>query len=466
MSIPSDPSRNDPTRRERLGNTRLEFRNQQEFPGHSRHLPTPPVSNEPLQAPQPRPPGDHGRRDALTPNTVLRDYTIEGVLGSGGFGIVYRARHNELGHIVAIKEYLPAELAVREGTTVYPRSSERSGEYEDCLERFREEAKALVNFQSHPSVVSCREFFRCNGTAYLVMDYEDGLSLSEVLRAREAEGRPFEEADLLAVMEPLLEGLKWIHDAGVLHRDIKPANILLRRRDERPVLIDFGAAKQATAVHSKSSAPFTEGYAAIEQVAAEGSLGPWTDLYAVGAVMWRMVAGGSPPWSPPNPVKVESRAHAVVRGSRDPMPPARELGAGRFSERVLAAIDRCLKLHERERFLECGELLKQLKGGPVQTQGDAGRTYNGGQRKRYWVAAGVIACVTVLGFSVAGKRESERAPESQPVGEADVLGRWDDNGDGRITCAEARGHGIAPVRRDHPAYPFMRDGDGDGVVCE
>ena len=245
------------------------------------------------------------RRDALPQGSVLRDYTIEEVLGHGGFGIVYKARHNELDHVVAIKEYLPSELAVREGTTVRARSADCETFFADGLRRFREEARALIDFQQHPSVVDCRDFFRANGTAYLVMEYVEGLPLSELLRQREAAGRPFTESDLLGIAMPLAEGLAHIHRAGVIHRDIKPANILVRKSDQRPVLIDFGAAKQAVAEHSRSLAPYTEGFAALEQV-ADGQLGPWTDQYGFGAVLWRMVAGGNRPWDPPNPVRLKS----------------------------------------------------------------------------------------------------------------------------------------------------------------
>ena len=306
------------------------------------------------------------RHDSLAPGTVLRDYTIESVIGHGGFGIVYRARHDELGIVVAIKEYLPIELAVRQGATVRARSDADSQSYEEGLKRFRDEARALIQFHSHPNIVSCREYFRSNGTAYLVMEFVDGQSLAQVLASREAEGAPFEESDLLAVMVPLLEGLDYVHSAWILHRDIKPSNILIRRRDERPVLIDFGAAKQLVANRSKSMAPYTEGYAALEQVANAGELGPWTDIYGVGAVMWRMVAGGPRPWEPPNPVSVESRSHAFVRGSSDPLPSASELGKGRFSTKVLESIDRCLTLSETERVQGCKELLGTLKTGSAK----------------------------------------------------------------------------------------------------
>ena len=286
-------------------------------------------------------------------------YTVEAKLGHGGVGIVYRARHLELGP-VAIKEYLPTELVVREGQSVHPVNTDSQGFFEEGLDRFLDEAKQLIRFRTHPSIVSCRDFFRANGTAYLVMDLEEGMSLSELLQAREAEGRPFDETDLLTVMVPLLEGLDLVHKAGVLHRDIKPANILIRREDDHPVLIDFGAAKQEFAQHSKSLAPFSPGYAAIEQV-AEGRLGAWTDMYGIGAVMWRMVAGGNRPYEPLHPVRVERRAHARFRGEPDPMPSAQTLGKGRFSQNILAAIDQCLELRETSRVQGCKELLQRLR---------------------------------------------------------------------------------------------------------
>ena len=302
------------------------------------------------------------RRDALPQGCVLRDYTIEEVLGHGGFGIVYKARHNELDHIVAIKEYLPSELAVRERATIRAKSAECETHFAEGLRCFREEAKALIEFQQHSSIVDCREFFRLNGTAYLVIEYVDGLPLSELLREREAAGQPFRESDLLAIAKPLAEGLAHVHRAGVIHRDIKPSNILVRRSDGQPVLIDFGAAKQAVAEHSRSLAPYTEGYAALEQI-ADGQLGPWTDLYGFGAVLWRMVAGGNRPWDPPNPVKVESRANARVREADDPLPTAMELGAGRFSSRVLEVIDGCLQLRDTERIRETDRVVFLLGAG-------------------------------------------------------------------------------------------------------
>ena len=322
--------------------------------------------------------------NALPPGTVLRDYVIESELGSGGFSIVYLARHHlKSDWLYAIKEFLPAELAARarDGTGVRPLHTEARSAFEDGLRRFRDEAEQLRKFRNERYIVSCLNYFEENDTAYLVMDYDDGLPLSEFLRRREDAGQPFTEADLLAVVEPLLEGLAVVHRAGVLHRDIKPGNIFVRRRDDitgrpaHPVLIDFGAAKQNyLEQHSRSRAPYTPGYAAYEQVSSMGEVGPWTDLYALGTLMWRMVAGGcpgdsrlsvadesdgieteSPVWSP-TPRAAEKRAYALHRERSDPMVPAAELGTGRFSPEVLAAIDRCLALYPENRVQDCGEL--------------------------------------------------------------------------------------------------------------
>ena len=306
--------------------------------------------------------------DALISGTKLASYRIEQVLGQGGFGIVYRARHAELGVRVAIKEYLPIEIAIRTGENVRPRAPAFRAVYEDGLARFKEEALRLVEFSDHPNIVSCRDFFRLNGTAYLVMEYEDALPLSHLLRTREAQSRPFIEDDLLTVMLPLLDGLRSLHSSGVLHRDIKPSNVLIRYSTGQPVLIDFGAAKQRVAEQTKSYAPYTPGYAAFEQV-ADGTLGPWTDIYGVGALMWRMVAKGSPL----NPVKVERRASAILRRDDDPMTSAVLIGEGRFRIDLLQAIDGCLVINEHERVRNTDELTRLLKtdGYPHRKTEDA-----------------------------------------------------------------------------------------------
>ena len=325
--------------------------------------------------------------NALPPGTVLHDYIIDSELGSGGFSVVYLARHRlNTDWLFAIKEYYPRELVARDGDNgnVRPVNTETEGAFEDGLRRFRDEAEQLRRFRNERYIVSCLNYFEANGTAYLVMDHDDGLPLSEFLRQREAAGQPFTEADLRAVVEPLLEGLEIVHRAGVLHRDIKPGNIFVRRPDDitgrpaQPVLIDFGAAKQNyLARHSRSQAPYTPGYAAYEQVSSMGELGPWTDMYALGALMWRMVAGGvegdermivsdgigengeSGVWSP-TPQPAEKRAYALHQGHSDPMESALKLAASRFSPTLLQAIDRCLALYPEDRVRSVGELRSLL----------------------------------------------------------------------------------------------------------
>lgn len=302
-------------------------------------------------------------KNALPPGTVLNQYKIESLLAHGGFGIVYLAKHTHLDELVVIKEYLPSEVATREGTTVHALSGSEQEDYQEGLDRFLDEAKQLVQFKSHKNIVSCRDFFADNGTAYLVMDYEDGVSLSDLLRMRH--NNPLNEQELLRIMLPLLDGLKFVHDKGVLHRDIKPGNIFVRRTDEQPVLIDFGAAKQNFSKHSKSMAPYSPGYAAMEQVEEDGYLGPWTDLYAIGAVMWRVLFGdkqvASGAQDSTNPAKVESRANARVRGKDDPLRPATELGKGQYSVGLLTIIDKCLALNEEDRYQTTGELISALE---------------------------------------------------------------------------------------------------------
>ena len=296
----------------------------------------------------------------LQQGDILSRYEIHSVIGQGGFGVVYKGEHRELGIEVAIKEYFPSELCVRQSGTVQPTRGEFQVPFEEGLERFLKEAKQLEKFRDCPNIVTCRDLFRANGTAYTIMEYVQGLPLSILLERRESRGEPLTEQELLDLILPLLSGLQTVHDAGVCHRDIKPSNILVRRDDSTPILIDFGAAKQEISRHTKSFAPYTDGYAAMEQI-GDGKIGPWTDIYGLGAVMWRVVAGGNPPFSPLNPTTVQKRAYAIMQGQSDPLPTAAEIGQGRFSVKVLQAIDHCLVINENERTQSCAELLGELK---------------------------------------------------------------------------------------------------------
>ena len=337
--------------------------------------------------------------DGLPNGTVVGEYEIEAVIGQGGFGVVYRARHRHLGTLIVLKEYLPATVAVRTQLAVRPRNPSVSAHYKDGLRRFREEAQRLVQFRGHRGVVTCLGFFEERGTAYLVMEYEEGMPLSELLTSREAAGRPLEQGELLRLTEQLLNSLATVHEAGVLHRDIKPSNILIRQADDWPVLIDFGAAKLDFERHTKSNAPHTQGYAAIEQLEAAGELGPWTDLYGLGAVLWRIVAGGTRPRESLVPVDAVSRMAASLRGQVDPLPSARTLGSGRIANSALEVIDKCLEVEPANRPSDCRELLG-LFSVPIQEE-QAERAPNG----------------SADNVSESGWGEEEAANQSRPATE-------------------------------------------------
>ena len=296
---------------------------------------------------------------ALPPGSRLNGYVLQEVVGAGGFGVVYRARHLELGLEVAIKEYFPASIATRSMGKVQAINAESRPIYLEGLQRFENEAKALVELPPHPNIVSCHGCFQADGTAYLVMDLERGMPLSELLKCREEDQRPLNEEEMLAIVLPLLSGLRHVHEAGMLHRDVKPANVIICWTDQQPVLIDFGSAKQAVTEGTKSFAPYTDGYAAFEQV-AEGPVGPWTDVYAVGALMWRIVAASCSSLASCHPIRIETRAMAAVNGLADPMPPAREVGLLRFREQVLDCIDQCLVVKKQGRVQSIPDLEARL----------------------------------------------------------------------------------------------------------
>jgi serine/threonine protein kinase len=244
---------------------------------------------------------------ALQPGARLQNYTIGAILGAGGFGITYKAVEDITSREVAIKEYLPTAFAVRDrdGSTVRPLSEGATRDFEWGLERFREEAKLLIGFR-HPNIVPVLAYFEANGTGYLAMAYQDGTSLGEVLRNT----LTLSEAQVIEFMVPLLDGVEEVHRNNFLHRDIKPENIFIRR-DGGPVLLDFGAARQALGEHSKAfTTLITEGYAPFEQYAGTGNQGPWSDVYALAAVMFRCLTGKAP-------VEAPRRAIAKLRGIPD-----------------------------------------------------------------------------------------------------------------------------------------------------
>ncbi|HYX02461.1 MAG TPA: protein kinase, partial [Reyranella sp.] len=278
------------------------------------------MADEPVPLDAESKPGD--LRGVLAAGTMLRGYELKSILGQGAFGITYRARDLTLGRDVAIKEYLPTTLALREGrTTVLPRSPEHAEQFNWGRERFLDEARTLAKLDRTPAIVRVHDFLEDNGTAYMVMGLVEGENLNKRLLR---EGRLTPEA-VERLLLPLLDGLEEVHGIGFLHRDIKPANVMVDARG-RPTLIDFGAARAAMAGRSTTmTAIFTPGYAAAEQYTS-AALGPWTDIYGVAATMAHAITGKIPPSS-------------IERIIKDTYVPLSELKPEGFSPELLAGID-------------------------------------------------------------------------------------------------------------------------------
>jgi len=284
-------------------------------------------------------------QNALQIGSMLLEYRLESVLGVGGFGMTYLAWDTNLEKHVAIKEYLPAEIAVRalDGSVV-PITTEFNHNYTWGLDRFIQEARTLAKF-SHPHIVRVNRYFEANGTGYMVMDYEKGVSLNQMLKGGE---RP-NEAKLKAILMPLLDGLQAVHATGFLHRDIKPSNIFVRESGS-PVLIDFGASRQAIGGATKSlTSVLTPGYAPIEQYSSDGNQGPWSDIYAMAGVLYRAFVNDNPP-------------DAVSRIRSDTVPSRLVALRGRVSEPMLRALEWALALDEKQRPQSVQEWKQALEG--------------------------------------------------------------------------------------------------------
>ena len=229
--------------------------------------------------------------EALQPGQLIGRYEIVSVLGQGGFGITYRARDIQLGREVAIKEYLPTALAMRQDrTTVLPRSTKMAEDFGWGRERFVTEGRTLASLHRVRAIVQVFDFLEANGTAYIVMELLHGETLEERIKRQGKLGAE----DIDRILWPLLDGLEQVHNAGFLHRDIKPANILLDDAGN-PTLIDFGASRAAMAGRSTAlTAIFTPGYAAAEQMTS-AKQGPWTDIYGLSATLYHAITGHTPP---------------------------------------------------------------------------------------------------------------------------------------------------------------------------
>jgi hypothetical protein len=278
-----------------------------------------------------RPVSKSGHIFALPTGAELFEFKIEDLLGYGGFGITYLATDTLLEESVAIKEYLPNDLAVRtQNSSVRAKTDGEQPDFQEGLKSFLEEARLLARFR-HPNIVHVRRFFEYHGTGYIVTEYIRGGTLSANLN----HGKVSAEV-LRGILDGVLSGLEQVHDRAILHRDLKPNNIILRENGQ-PVLIDFGAARDFRSRHSRSiTAIATHGYSPPEQYGVGGQQGPWTDFYALGAIAYRAVTGEAPPDS-------------LRRLRNDPLVPAKIAAPHIHDAALLDTIDWMLQLDEAKR---------------------------------------------------------------------------------------------------------------------
>jgi serine/threonine protein kinase len=276
--------------------------------------------------------------DALPAGHRLHWYVLERVLGQGGFGITYLAHDSNLDRPVAIKEYLPTEIARRRAdASARPHTEAHAERYAWGLERFLSEARTLARFD-HPNIVRVLSIFEANNTAYMVMRFEEGEDLATLLERRGT----LPERQLTDCLLPILDGLERVHATGFIHRDIKPENIYVRK-DGSPVLLDFGSARQSFGSAKTMTILVAPGYAPLEQYYGDAATqGPWTDIYGLGATCYRAIAGHAP-------LDAVARAKGVLGSAREILQPAVVAGRGRYGERLLEAVDHALKLSERDR---------------------------------------------------------------------------------------------------------------------
>ena len=285
--------------------------------------------------------------NALPVGTRLGEYEILEVLGRGGFGITYRAHDPNLNKVVAIKEYLPGEFAMRTArNTVVPNSEADAADYKWGLARFLDEARTLARFD-HPHLNKVHRYFEANGTAYLVLEYIEGEPLSAVLR----QNQTLRQGMVKRLLADVLNGLEAVHAARYVHRDLKPGNLMVQP-DGSVVVLDFGAARQAVGQRSKSiTSILTPGYAPIEQYDTKAEdVGPWSDIYALGMVAYRCVSGLGDADLPDAVTRTRNARKGVVD-----LTPAATLGKGRYDERLLDAIDWAVHLNEEDRPQSIGE---------------------------------------------------------------------------------------------------------------
>ena len=323
----------------------------------------------------------------IRPGSMIGKYMIGRVLGYGGFGVTYIAYDTQFNIRVAIKEYLPSELATRmpgdAHVTVY--SGEKTVMFQAGKDKFLQEARRLANFTSDEGIVRILDEFDSNGTSYIVMEYLDG----ETLRSRLEREKKLKPDEAIRIMLPVLDALTAVHAKGIIHRDIAPDNIFLTR-DGKVKLLDFGAARYASANYSKSlSIILKQGYAPEEQYRSHGEQGPWSDVYACAATLYRMMTGTAPP-------------DAIERCGHDTLKPLAKMGV-HLDRSVETAIMNALNIYRNDRTQSAAEFRAQLTGTEKAVRKkNTHRQHDWGKWKTWQKIAFVGMCVLTVGLVGVG----------------------------------------------------------------
>ncbi len=289
--------------------------------------------------------------NCLPIGTVIADFEIIGLVGEGGFGIVYLARDTSLDRVVALKEFMPSAFAGRVDTVrVAVRAANHQATYEAGLRSFINEARMLAKF-AHPALVEVFRFWEGNGTAYMAMRYYPGETLRQQLSRGDA---AFDEESIAQIMAPIFDALEMLHREQVFHRDIAPDNIMLS--DGRPVLLDFGSARRIIGDGTQALTTILKpGYAPIEQYVDDGTMkqGPWTDVYALGGVLYHLATGKAP-------------LQAVSRLLSDPLQTVNEVTNNRFSPAFSSAVAKAMAVRVEDRLQSIKEFGEMLEWNRVQ----------------------------------------------------------------------------------------------------
>jgi serine/threonine protein kinase len=285
---------------------------------------------------------DH--RDSLPPNTMIDCYVIMKLVASGGFSLIYLAEDEDTQDEVIIKEFLPKKQARRgKDNRVEVIEAKQTDNFHRSLRLFYQEIKVLASLR-HPNIVQVRGFFRANNTGYLVMDHERGKNLASYIKKRNGN---LSTRFIMTIFPPILDALNLIHSRNLLHLDIKPSNIHLRT-GANPLLLDFGAVREIQAEKNRSGRVVTTGFSPVEQYYQSGNVGPWSDVYAIGASMRACLDGKAPP-------------SAIERHAKDKLKPASRVYRRRYPSYLLEAIDWSMEIDHEKRPQNAGELLTAMK---------------------------------------------------------------------------------------------------------